>query len=57
MVFGVKQPQRKNCCTRASQPMKELCMGLGGLLIKDMCVGVKQLLADGCYAMELDNSQ
>jgi hypothetical protein len=72
MVFGVMQFQRKNWirqpkkewCTRVRQPMKELCTGVGQLPLKDLCVGirqlqirVRQLLADGCYSLELGKSQ
>ena len=39
--------------------MEDLCVQLGvrNLPLEDLCVGLRQLLVDGCYSLELDNSQ
>jgi hypothetical protein len=67
MVFGVRQLQKeenwvkkpkKEWCTWAKQLMKELCTTTRHLLVfEDLCVGVRQLPTDGCWSLELDNSQ
>jgi hypothetical protein len=53
LYMGIRQLLMEDLCVGVGQ----LQLGVRNLPLEDLCVGDRQLLVDGCYSLELDNSQ